>query len=127
MASLLVVIGVAAVVFLWLKAARSSRQRWLARLDLPGTWRWEDHEGSLELAGELSHGSFRMIDGTVEISGEWQLVGHELRLLDRSGTQNNYDLRFFDAGKIGLHRSGQDARVYRKTPSNVVPLRRGNG
>lgn len=127
MASLLVVIGVAAVVFLWVKAARGSRQRWLARLDLPGTWRWENHDGSLELTGSLSHGNFRMIDGAYERSGEWRLVGHELRLTDQTGSQSNYDLRFFDAGKIGLHRSGEDARVYLKTPSNVVPMRRGNG
>ena len=53
MAPLLVVIGVAAVTFLWVQGARRNRLRWLRKLDLPGVWHWEHHGGRLELFGEL--------------------------------------------------------------------------
>ena len=127
MASLLVVIGVAAVVYIWLRGARTNRLRWLQRLDLPGTWSWQEHDGILELAGELSQGTFRRVEAGAESRGEWQLSGHNLYLEFSGGVTETYDLRFFEAGKIGLRSGDADARVYIKSPSNVVPLRRGSG
>ena len=127
MGSLLVVIGVTAIVYIWLRGARANRLRWLKRLDLPGTWRWQEHDGTLELAGELSHGTFRRIEGGSETKGEWRLSGHDLVLESTAGGVETYDLRFFEAGKIGLRAGNADARLYVKTPSNVVPLRRGSG
>jgi hypothetical protein len=125
--SVVVVMVVAGVAYFWLRGARQSRLRWLARLDLPGTWTWQDHDGTLELAGELSHGTFRRLEAGSELRGEWRLIGHELRLDPAGAAPVNYDLRFFDAGKIGLRGANDEARVYVKTPSNVVPLRRGSG
>jgi hypothetical protein len=127
MGSLLVVIGVAAVVYIWLRGARANRLRWLKRLDLPGTWTWQEHEGTLELAGELSQGTFRKREAGVESRGQWRLTGHDLCLESAGGATETYDLRFFEAGKIGLRGADAESRVYVKAPSNVVPLRRGNG
>ena len=127
MGSLLVVIGVAGVVYIWLRGARANRLRWLQRLDLPGTWNWQEHDGTLELAGELSEGTFRKLEAGVESRGEWRLTGHNLSLEPSGGKLETYDLRFFEAGKIGLQSGDAEARVYVKSPSNVVPLRRGSG
>ena len=81
----------------------------------------------MELAGELSHGTFRRVESGVETKGEWQLSGHDLRMEASDGRVETYDLRFFEAGRIGLRAGDADARLYVKTPSNVVPLRRGSG
>jgi hypothetical protein len=127
MGSLLVVLVVSVIVFSWLRAARRNRERWLQRLDLPGSWSWEGHQGRLELSGGFSAGSYRLLEPGVEHKGNWQLRGHTLELTAKSGDLQVYDLRFFDKGKIGLSRDGRDARVYVKTPSNVVPLRSRSG
>lgn len=127
MGSLLVVMVVGVVVFGWLRATRKNRERWLQRLDLPGTWSWEGQDGRLELSGGLSQGSYRLTEPGVEQRGKWLLRGHTMELTADNGNLEAYDLRFFDAGKIGLTRDGREARVYLKTPSNVVPLRSRNG
>ena len=54
MGSLIVVIAVAALAFIWIRGTRRNRARWLARLDLPGTWDREGQWGRLELTGELT-------------------------------------------------------------------------
>jgi hypothetical protein len=124
--SLILVVLVAGVAYFWLRGTKLSRLHWLERLDLPGTWRWQDHDGTLELAGELSHGTFRKLEEGSILSGEWQLVGHELRLELSAAATITYDLRYFDAGKIGLRGADEESRIYVKTPNNVVPLRRGS-
>lgn len=123
MGSLLVVIAVAAVVFFWVRGARASRQRWVERLDLPGVWEWEEHDGSLEFAGGFSEGTYRLREAQRDVHGRWRLSGHLLELTPDSGPQVTFDLRFFDDGKIGLAAEKGDGRVYVKAPSNVVPLR----
>ncbi len=125
MASLLVVIFVAAICVLSVRANRLHRQRWLERLDLPGTWVWEDHDGMLTLDGALDHGHYRIRDGDREERGEWQLRGHDLILQPSSGgAATALDLRLFSDGKIGVHGPGREHRIYVKRRSNVVPLRR---
>ena len=70
MGSLIVVIGVALIVLLWVQGARRNRLRWLRKLDLPGVWRWQGHNGRLELSGDLD------------------VVGHELSHGVTSATSN---------------------------------------
>lgn len=125
MGSLLVVIGVGIVVAIWVRGARRSRLRWLERLDLPGTWRWDGASGTLELNGKLHEGTYRFREPDVTEQGRWVLQGHTLVLTpDAGGAPASYELRFFDSGKIGLDGPGRERRVYVKEPSNVVPLRR---
>lgn len=124
MASLVLVIVVAAVCVLWIRGNRQSRQRWLERLDLPGTWLWENHDGVLELEGGLDQGRYRIRDGDREEHGHWQLQGHDLILEPRSGAATALDLRLFTDGKIGVHGPGREHRIYIKKRGNVIPLRR---
>jgi hypothetical protein len=123
MGSLLIIVIVAAVCVFWVRANRQNRQRWLARLDLPGIWHWEDNTGVLELQGELDHGRYRLRDGDDEELGEWRLEGHDLVLEARSGATGTLDLRLFTEGRIGLHGPGREHRIYVKKRGNVVPLR----
>jgi hypothetical protein len=124
MSSLLLIVAVAVVCGFWVLTNRKHRQRWLQRLDLPGTWSWEDHDGELELNGELDSGRYCMRDGDDEERGEWRLEGHDLVLEPRSGRASALDLRLFIEGKIGVHGPGREHRVYVKKRGNVVPLRR---
>ena len=125
MASLLIVIAVGIIVVVWVRGARRNRLRWLERLDLPGTWRWESKEGTLELTGELHAGAYRFREPDVDEQGSWTLEGHTLVLTAKADdAPRSYELRFFDNGKIGLDGPGRERRVYVKEPSNVVPLRR---
>jgi hypothetical protein len=124
MSSLLVVIAVAAVCVLWVRVNRRNRRRWLERLDLPGTWIWEDHDGELELEGGLDRGRYQLRDGDQEEQGAWSLHGHELLLEPRRGARSTLDLRMFTEGKIGVHGPGREARIYVKKRGNVVPMRR---
>ena len=125
MGSLIVVIGVALIVMLWVQGARRNRLRWLRKLDLPGVWRWQGHGGRLELSGDLDRGQYRIVDPDAEELGHWQLQGHRLLLAPEGDAgQQTYELRFFDDRKIGIDGPGRERRVYTKERSNVVPLRR---
>jgi hypothetical protein len=124
MGSLLVIVAVAALCVFWVRASRQNRQRWLEKLDLPGVWRWEDHDGSLELQGALDQGRYRIRDEADAEEGDWRLENHELVLEPRTGEAIRLDLRLFTEGKIGLHGPGREHRIYVKKRGNVVPLRR---
>ena len=124
MSSLLVVILVGSVCAFWVWSARAQRQRWLERLDLPGAWVWEDHDGDLELDGGLDRGRYRLREGDEVEQGAWRLEGHDLILEPRSGRHSTLDLRLFSEGKIGIHGPGREHRIYVKKRGNVVPLRR---
>ena len=126
MGSLLVVVAVSAIAFFWIRGARRNRDRWLTRLDLPGTWEREGAVGTLELSGNLSGGEYRFTDPEEEggsESGVWALHGHTLRLTAAAGPARDYDLRMFREGKVGIDGPGRERRIYQKVPSNVVPLR----
>ena len=78
--------------------------------------------------GELDQGGYRIRELGVVEEGQWRLDGHVLQLFHDDGTAAGaYDLRLFSDGKIGLHGPGRERRIYNKTPSNVVPLRRSRG
>ncbi|MFW6093810.1 MAG: hypothetical protein ACODAC_07540 [Pseudomonadota bacterium] len=124
MGSLLLVIGVTAICVLWVRGNRLNRRRWLERLDLPGMWMREDHDGVIELAGGLERGRYRLRDETEEEQGEWHLEGHDLVLEPRAGARSRLDLRLFTEGRIGVHGPGRERRIYVKKKGNVVPLRR---
>jgi hypothetical protein len=129
MGSLIVVIAVAALAFIWIRGTRRNRAQWLARLDLPGIWEREGEWGRLELSGELDGGRYRLSEGrgsTEDESGRWQLEGHTVRFEAENGEITECDLRLFQEGKIGLDGAGRERRIYQKVPSNVVPLRGGN-
>lgn len=124
MSSFLVVLVVTALCVAWVRASRRSRRQWLARLDLPGRWEWQDHAGSLELEGELDQGRYRFVESANEEQGRWSLRSHELVLQpDEGGAVTALDVRLFEEGKIGIHGPGRERRIYIKQRGNVVPLR----
>ena len=125
MASLLVLLAVTVLCVLWIRGAQRSRVQWLARLALPGRWQWRDHDGALELEGDLDRGRYRFQEPQGEEVGSWSLQGHELVLEPADGRPGTrLDLRLFEDGLIGLDGPGRERRVYVKQRSNVVPLRR---
>ncbi len=128
MGSLLVVIAVTALVVVWVRGTRRNRVLWLSKLDLPGIWEREGDWGRLELSGGLEHGDYRIKDGegAPERTGRWRLEGNTLKLSTGDGEQD-YDLRLFQEGKIGVDGPGLERRIYQKVPSNVVPLRGNSG
>ena len=128
MASLVVVLIVAAIAFTWVRGTRRNRLRWLEKLDLPGVWEREGEFGRLELSGSLHEGRYRFVEGGPEDEvGSWRLEGHELRLTPDGKAEVSYDLRLFQAGKIGIDGPGRERRIYDKARSNVVPLRGRSG
>lgn len=125
MASLILVIIVGVLAFIWIRGTRRNRARWLARLDLPGIWEREGEWGRLELTGNLDRGNYRFSEGGrgTDESGRWVLEGHTLKLTTDKGQTDSYDLRLFQEGKIGIDGPRRERRIYQKVPSNVVPLR----
>lgn len=124
MASLLIVVVIAAIAVVWIRGARRNRLRWLEKLNLPGRWRCEG--GELALEGELNGGRYRLRDGAREESGRWLLEGNDLQLVsDRGAVPKRYDLRYFGPGRIGVDGPGLPHRVYERVADNVVPLRFG--
>ena len=125
MGSFLVLVTVTAVCVVWVRAARRSRHQWLTRLSLPGRWQWRDHEGVLELKGDLDSGHYRFLEPAGEEAGQWSLHGHEMVLEPHDGeSPTRLDLRLFEDGVIGLDGPGRERRVYVKQRSNVIPLQR---
>ena len=126
MASLLVIIVVTAIAVVWMRGARANRQRWLQKLNLPGLWQGESG-ARLELGGTLEGGPYRMVVDGLEERGTWSLGGNDL-LLHGEGESNarRYDMRLFDAGKIGLHGQALDREILHRAADNVVPLRRAH-
>jgi hypothetical protein len=126
MGSLLVVIFVAALAFVWARGLRTNRRRWLERVGLPGAWHSTTEAGDeiLELTGELDNGGYLERSPFGTDRGRWLLRGHTLVLVRDDGQSVELDLRLFDEGKIGLDGPGHERRVYTRAESNVVPLRR---
>ena len=124
MASLLVVIIVAAIAVVWVRGTRQNRQRWLTKLNLPGLWQGENG-ARLELGGSLDGGQYRLVVEGLEERGNWSLGGNDLLLHgEGESAPRRYDLRFFDAGRIGLHGQALNREILHRAADNVVPLRR---
>jgi len=105
------------------------RARWLRRLNLPGSWSWDEGDSVLDLSGSRSSGSFLLREAGDQRSGRWQLRGHSLQLYVTKGDAEGYnpyvfDLRLFEGGKIGLDGVGREQRLYTRSSQNVVSLRR---
>ena len=125
MGPLLIVIAVTVLVIIYVRGTRRNRLRWLKRLDLPGIWQWEDHDGTLELAGSYEEGNYRFREPEGNESGLWVLEGETLVLTPESGSgPTKYDVRLFDDRKIGVDGPRRTRRIYIKEHTNVVPLRR---
>jgi hypothetical protein len=119
--SFLVVIAVTVLVVVFVRSSRKQRAQWLQKLDLLGRWQWDSGDETLTLSGALDHGTFVREVERSQVRGDWQLVGHELRLVSQDGTET-FDLRLFRPGCIGLEDASGRGRVYEKTSDNVVPL-----
>ena len=129
--SLLVVIGVAVVVFLWVRTTRRARQAWLQQLALPGKWRADEDADSaymreLTLSGDLDAGEYVLQTEDGQLRGRWRLVGHTLTL-SGDPTAQSYDLHLFKAGNIGLEDAEGGRYLLYKAVDNVVPLRDKSG
>ncbi len=116
---LLLVFVIAVFVFAWARNTRASRQRWVARLQLPGLWISENEEKrTLELAGGLASGTYRSSDLG---NGWWRLSGHTL-WLRTDARELALDLVFHDVGRISLECRPGERRLYTKRSGNVIPL-----
>lgn len=122
--SLLVVIAVAAAVFIYVRATRQARQNWLKKLDLPGFWQWTEGGCELELYGSYHQGQYLLREAEQIQRGAWQVRGGQLVLSNSDGQDQCWQLHFFRAGSIGLEDSAGQRRLFEKQQSNVVPLRR---
>ena len=126
--SLLVVLGVSLLVFLFVKSTRQARGAWLAKLDLPGNWLADNADVDrrrLTLQGGLDAGEFLLTDqDDVSWRGAWRLQGHML-LLEGAGREERYDLHFFKPGNIGLEDAGGVRHLFSKEATNVIALRTG--
>jgi hypothetical protein len=118
---LVIVIGVAA---LWVRRTRVARDRWIARLALPGVWQCDAPNGPwiLEFAGDLTSGRYIERSGRATERGRWRLIGNSIEL-DAETTKQVYQLRLFENGSIGVDGPGRERRIYVRQKSNVVPLR----
>ncbi|HET6472917.1 MAG TPA: hypothetical protein VFG38_13810 [Pseudomonadales bacterium] len=125
MAGLLVVLIIATACYLWVKRTRAARDRWIARLSLPGVWQCESPGGRwvLEFVGEPTAGRYTEQSGRATERGRWRLLGNEIQLETDAGTRT-YQLRLFDNGSIGIDGPGRERRIYVRQRSNVVPLRK---
>lgn len=121
--SLLLVILVVSLAAGWTRSIRMHRAHWLERLSLPGTWRCDAPASTLELRGDLASGEYVETSAGGTERGEWSLHGHTL-ILTTARTTNEYDLRLFEEGEIGIDGPERERRIYKKQQSNVVPLRR---
>ena len=131
------VLGLGALLFVWLRGAKQARQRWLEALNLVGKWELEAGAGegagsrrrSLTLSGDLAAGKYVARDDDTVQRGEWRLSGRTLTLSPTEGDAQpgapaRYELRLFEAGRIGLDGAGREREVYSKRDGNVVPLLR---
>ena len=125
----LLVIAAGVLAFLWLRAARRGRERWLRSLDLVGKWELDPRpprgaSRSLTLNGGLASGSYVARDGDTVERGKWRLSGQTLTL-EPEGEKDSahYDLRLFGTGRIGLDGPGRVREIYVKRAGNVIPLR----
>lgn len=122
--SFLVVVGVAVLVFFYIRGTRQARLAWLQKLDLPGTWNGDDgQQRQLKLLGRLDEGEFEYSTLDEQWRGRWQLRGHTLTLQGQNRAQA-FDLHLFKPGNIGLADTNGARKLYTKQASNVVSLDR---
>ena len=123
MMSMLVVVLVALGVFLYMRAAKAARLKWVGQLDLPGHWHSEDGSETLALEGSLERGSFYRRNVEREVRGTWQVIGGTLHL-SVDGHVEKLALHLFSPGHLGFEDAAGGRKIYVKESSNVVPLKR---
>lgn len=129
-------LGLGALLLVWLRGAKRTRERWLEALGLVGRWELQAAGGesgkprrrALTLSGDLSAGKYVARDDDTVQRGEWRLSGRTLTLSPTEGDDPSapahYEVRLFEAGRIGLDGPGRRREVYAKKDGNVIPLLR---
>ena len=117
------------VLAVWAKHTRDARDQWIKDLDLMGTWEMDstksdDPSTSIRFTGNLSSGDFVLESSGEEISGTWKLAGTTLVLTSEETGVNEYEIRLFEHGSIGIHGADRERQVFHKRVENIVPLRR---
>lgn len=121
--------AIALLVITWYSRTSTARQKWLASLELPGSWAQDTPlDGQdpvfLSFAGELSKGTYEFRQKDTVSQGNWRISQSSLILSDTNGDEVRYEIRFFDKGKIGLDGEDLDHQTFSKQTDNIVPLRR---
>lgn len=125
MLPLMLAVGMAAAVLLWLRGVYANRRRWLRRLNLPGVWQLDgDAAAVLEFRDGLVAGRYAAQTKGETERGAWRLAGHSLLLTPDGGKAASYELRLFDNGAIGIHGPARERQVFVRRNDNVVPLKR---
>lgn len=122
-------IAIAVILISWYSRTNAARQKWLASLELPGSWAQDTPPDGqdpvfLSFNGELSNGSFEFRQQDAVRQGKWRISQSSLILSEASGSEITYEIRYFDKGKIGLDGENLDHQTFSKQTDNIVPLRR---
>lgn len=119
-------IVVAIGLFVWLRGISANRQRWLRELNLRGTWQLDGGEAAalLEFRDGLAAGRYAAQTSAGAERGQWRLSGDVLTLTPDGGTAQDYALRRFENGSIGIDGPGRERQIYVRRNDNVVPLKR---
>ena len=128
---MLIAIGLALVsllLFSWIRSTRRARAAWLQSLNLPGVWNLQnsDQSESFEFSGDAERGRYTLNQDGHVTKGEWRIQGSALVLApegDASGTQV-LSLHRIRGGNIGMDGPGRSRQIFRKQPTNIIPLRR---
>lgn len=132
MGRIVIVIGFFAIALLlvtWFSRMSTVRQKWLASLELPGSWAQDSPSDEkdptvLTFNGELNHGTYEMRRNESNQQGTWRISQSSLILSETTGDETTYEIRYFEQGKIGLHGNSLDRQTFIKQTDNIVPLRR---
>ena len=124
MSSFLLLLIVVSAAYLWIRRMRAGRERWLARLELPGAWSCDTADGPavLEFSGESDRGTYVEQSPRATERGRWRISGSGVVLESERGARM-YQLRLFENGSIGIDGPERERRIYVRQRSNVVPLR----
>jgi hypothetical protein len=124
MSAFLLLIIIASAAYLWVRRVRAGRQRWLARLALPGVWSCDTPDGTsvLEFSGESDQGTYVEQSIRATERGRWRIQGSGVVFESDRGARV-YELRIFDNGSIGIDGPDRERRIYVRQRNNVVPLR----
>ena len=117
------------VIVAWISATRKARRKWIEQLDLNGTWDLEtsdpeQSEQNLWFEGEPENGIFTFQSKDENVTGAWKIVGSRLVLTSEQDNEQEFELRFFETGRVGLLGPDDQKRVFKKRSENIVKLRR---
>lgn len=121
--------AIAVILIMWYSRTSTARQKWLASLELPGSWAQDappDGQDPVFFSfnGELTKGTYEFRQQDAVKQGKWRISQSSLILSEVSGDEFSYEIRYFDKGKIGLDGENLDHQTFSKQTDNIVPLRR---